>query len=218
MATPEELHATGQELATTAEGLRVTDHPTFTRAGALLLAVKEYRIKVGEILDPIIHSAHETHKRAVEQKRRLEEPAVRAEHALKGALAAYEQEQARLRRVAEALADAERMRLADELRQKTALQTEAGGIMASFAPEPVVAVRPPRVEPPKAEGVSFRTQYRAEVVDFAALVQAVATGKAPLTMLQADQAELNRMARALRQAMDLPGVRVVEERIVAARA
>ena len=136
---------------------------------------------------------------------------------MKGALAGYEQEQTQLRRVAEVAAEAERMRLADEIRQKNALQTEAGGIMASFAPEPVVAVRPARMEPPKAEGISFRTQYRAEVVDFAALVQAVATRKAPLTLLQPDQAALNQMARAMKQAMNLPGVRLIKERVVAAR-
>ena len=217
MATPEELQLTGQELATTAEVLRVTDQPTFRQAGTLLLAVKDYRAKVGEILDPIIKSAHDTHKKAVEQKKRLEEPAIRAEQALKGALATYEQEQARLRREAEIKAEAERMRLVAEIRQKNAFLTEGAGVAASFAPEPVVAVRPPMPEAPKTEGVSFRTQYRAEVVDLKALVQAVAAGNAPLTMLQPDQAALNQMARAMKQGMNLPGVRVIEERIVAAR-
>jgi hypothetical protein len=52
--------------------------------------------------------------------------------------------------------------------------------------------------------------WRAEVIDFAALVRAVADGRAPLAALQVDQAFLDDQAAQAGEALALPGVRAVK--------
>jgi hypothetical protein len=148
--------------------------------------------------------------------------------------AAAQRERERLEAEALAVAQAEQKRLRDEAQEKIlreALEHEAAGDTeaATFLLEepvyvPVVTPAPvftPPVRvaaPPRVDGVSFRDTYRAEVTDLMALVQAVAKGQAPLTLLKADETALNGMARSLKTAMKVPGVRVVTSRTVAARA
>lgn len=85
------------------------------------------------------------------------------------------------------------------------------------APRPVFVPVPPSAPPPAAVGVSFRDNWTAVVTDFPALVNAVAAGMAPITLLLANTTALNSMARALKGALHLPGVRAVNERIAAQR-
>lgn len=230
-----------------ARTLAVTDQSSFSRAAELVRAVKVYLARVAEVFDPVIRAAHLSHKTAVEQKHRLEQPALQAEMILKAAIAAYEQAQTSLRReaeerarrererledVARARAEAERARLEAEAEERlvgAGLEAEARGDMAGAArlltaPPPPILVVPdpvfvpvPVVEVPTAEGVSFRTTYRAEVVDLMALVLAVANRQQPLSLLSANDKALNGMARAQGDAMAVPGVRVVRERVAAVR-
>jgi hypothetical protein len=61
------------------------------------------------------------------------------------------------------------------------------------------------------EGVSTATRYRAEVVDLLALVRYVAANPHMVNLLVANGPALNAQARSLREAMQLPGVKVVKE-------
>jgi hypothetical protein len=69
---------------------------------------------------------------------------------------------------------------------------------------------------PRVEGVSFRENWRAEVVDKAAFVVAVASRPELVNLVDANPAALGHLARAHKSALDLPGVRVWCERIVSA--
>lgn len=82
---------------------------------------------------------------------------------------------------------------------------------------PVFVPAPPAPPPPVASGVSFRDTWTAEVTDLMALVQAVATGAQPITLLAPNLPALNQLARALKGAMNVPGVRAHHERIAAQR-
>jgi hypothetical protein len=53
--------------------------------------------------------------------------------------------------------------------------------------------------------------WRAEVVDLVALVKAVATGAAPLEVLQPNQQFLDELAAREKDALTLPGVRPVQD-------
>ncbi len=85
----------------------------------------------------------------------------------------------------------------------------------TVAPRPVFVPTAPLPAKPTADGVSFRDTWKAEVTDLMALVRAVATGTQPITLLSANTVALNQMARALKGAMSVPGVRAVNERIAA---
>ena len=145
--------------------------------------------------------------------------------------AAAQRERARLEAEERARMAAEQVRLtkeAEDQRITEAAAAEARGdtetakrlIEAPIA-APVVAPRPvfvpvaPAPARPAAAGVSFRDNWTAVVDDLPALVKAVAAGMAAITLLQANQTALNGMARSLKQAMAIPGVRAVNERIAA---
>ncbi len=57
-----------------------------------------------------------------------------------------------------------------------------------------------------------------EVTDMRALAQAIVAGDAPLDLLKPNQIELDRLARSLRGAMAVPGVRAVNDRTTTTRA
>ena len=62
---------------------------------------------------------------------------------------------------------------------------------------------------------AFSTSYcgwKAEVTDLMALVDAVAANKVPLFYLQANEKALNDAARAAKAALNIPGVKPVEDR------
>ncbi|GAA0721566.1 hypothetical protein [Dokdonella soli] len=89
--------------------------------------------------------------------------------------------------------------------------------LAEIAP---VAV--PAVIAPKAAGIGTRENWKAEVVDFAALVTAAAAALANgdttlLGYLQADTKAIGQVARALKAQARIPGVRIYAEESLSVR-
>lgn len=212
----------GITLAAEIKELAVLDQDSFSLAGAYLLAVKEYRKKVAEIMDPVIKAAHQLHKTAMDQKKRLEEPALKAEGVLKGRMATYEAECRRRSLEAEDAARQEQARRSEEAQLQAALQAEANGDGLGAqaileAPPPILFTPPPQVETPRAEGISFRDRYFVEVEDLRALAGAVAAGTVPVEAVLPNLVWLNGMARQLREQCRIPGVRIKRERIAVAR-
>lgn len=148
--------------------------------------------------------------------------------------AAAARERARLEAEERARVAAEQRRLqaeAEEQRLVEAVKAEQAGDkdaaerlvaapveVAPVVPKPVFVPPVVAVQAPRVEGVSFRDEWSAEVVDLSALVKAVAGGTVPLTVIKADQVALNGLARSLREAMSIPGVKAVSRRVVAARS
>lgn len=69
----------------------------------------------------------------------------------------------------------------------------------------------------KAQGISIKDNWVAEVVDFKLLVQAVAQGKAPIVFLMENQVMLNKQAKATKDSITYPGVKFVNKKITAVR-
>jgi hypothetical protein len=244
----DQLANEGEALVGTVQDLVVIDAESFGRAGEMLRTVKAYLRRVAEVFDPIVETAYRAHRTAVEQRKGVEQYALTAERVLKDRMATYEQAEARKRREAEEAARREQERLeaeerarvaaeqrrleeeAEEQRLAEALAAEQAGDTAraqalieapvdvpTVTPRPVF-VAPPPAPAPAVAGVSFRDQWSAEVVSLIDLVRAVAAGRAPITYVKADEVALNQMARALKGAMNVPGVRVTSRRVTAARA
>lgn len=146
-----------------------------------------------------------------------------AEGILKRSMAQYDD---RLRRERAERERAERERLEKERQRKERLAREAedrGDAKRAAeherAAEEVAAAAPVRAAPQaKAEGISTRQVWKAEVVDFDALVQAVADGTTPQRFLSANTTELGKLARALQNDAKVPGVRFYSETSVTARS
>ena len=154
------------------------------------------------------------------QRREAEEQAKRERERLEAAeRARVAAEQARLRKEAEDQRIAEAAAAEQRGDTETAARLiESPIVTPTVAPRPIfvpVALAPPK---PAAPGVAFRDNWSAVVDDLSALVRAVAEGKAAITLLQPDQTALNGLARSLKGALNVPGVRAVNERIAAQRA
>jgi hypothetical protein len=76
----------------------------------------------------------------------------------------------------------------------------------------------PWTETAKLENVSTRDKYRVEIVDLMELVKAVAKGKLPLTMLLPNQKELDNLAQSYKNAMQIPGCKIVCDQVLSARS
>jgi hypothetical protein len=146
---------------------------------------------------------------------------------------AAQRERERLEREERERVAAEERRLqaeAEERQLAAAAEAEARGDMETAeriasAPieTPVVAPRPvfvpvaPVAPKPTASGISFRDNWSAEVINPMALIKAVAAGLQPVTLLLPNMPALNGLARSLREAMNVPGVKANNERIAAQR-
>lgn len=211
-----------------ARTLKVTDDKSYADAAEVLKGIKALRGEVDSTFDPIVKAAFDSHRTAVAQKRKAEAPLTEAEGIIKRSLGDYNTEQERKRqeeaRRLQAIADAEEetrrldqaaaMELEGNQFGDAALVEEAHALIS----QPVVAapVAPLPKATPSVAGISHRTTYSAEVVNFAALVQHIAKYPNLLPLLKVDTTALNAQARSLKDSLSLPGVRVIKTNSVAA--
>ena len=177
--------------------------------------------KVKEFFREPKEAAHRAHRSICDRESSLLKPLAEARLIVGGKLGTFEAEQRR--RAAE-----EQRRLQEEARKREeeralqdAIAAEADGateeaeaILEKPVIAPVIHVAP---QIAKAEGVSARKTYRAEIVDKAALVAYVAAHPEWIGLLEANLPALNGLARSQRTALAIPGVRVVEEQGYAVR-
>lgn len=192
----------------------------YAEAGTALQRIKEVEDKIGEFFDSDIAKANELHKSLTGKKKAMLDPLIRAKGEIKNARIAFSTEQDRLRQVEQDKLD--KAARDEEAKKKAALdkkieKAEAKGDTASVdalqqQKEQVVVLAPqaaPRVE--QVAGIAQSRTWKASVTDFKALVEAVAQGKAPLGLLEVNQAALNSLARATKGMETTPGVKYFEE-------
>ncbi len=145
-----------------------------------------------------------------------------AAEARRKAEAALRAEQERIAREAAAAAaaaeaEAEKLLAAGDVEQAAEVQANAA-IEAASAATLAEVMTAPVVEAPvaKVSGVSMRGVWKAEVTDKAALVAYVAANPAFLNLLDVNTSALNQMAKALKDQMQIAGVRAFEEKSIAA--
>jgi hypothetical protein len=206
-----------------ARGLIVRDNATYTQGAELLRGVKALRQKIANTFDRHIAAAYGVHKGLVKEKADAEAPLTEAESIIKRALIAYTTEQDRLRR------DEER-RLAEEVRRReeeqrlaeakayedAGLNAEAEEVLAQAMETPSPVVILPDATP-KVEGLSYRVAWKAECISLKSLVAAAAHDDRLLGLVEPNTTALGQMARALREHMQVPGVRIWSEQVAAAR-
>jgi hypothetical protein len=235
------LEQEAQSLTVQAEGLKVTDAASFERASEFIKSIATYMKRVGDVLDPIVTSAWTAHKVAVAQRDTLLRPAQGAKRILGERMATWEQEQARLRREAEARAQREREQAEREARERAAIEQrrlqdeaeerrlaeaaelEARGDTAGaerLISEPVTApvvVTPAPVfapQPPVAVAPKVDgVSFRTDW-DF----EIVDANLIPREYLIPDEKKIRGVVKAMRGAARIPGVRPFEKRITSVRS
>lgn len=159
-----------------------------------------------------------TYSRQIEADRRAREEAARraAEEAARAEREAAEKAAAEAHARAQAAIDAgdvhkaaEETATAHAVVADAQIRTESMVLAASQSPASVA---------PIARGIGIRDSWKAQVVDFHALVRAAAENPAYLVYLQANEQALGALARSAKSAATVPGVAFENVGTVTARA
>lgn len=235
--TKDSLQRDAMRWAAEVRSLTIDNAAGRVQASHLLRSIKGVRADIQRWFAPHVEAAMETKRRAesarkqlVDEQDRMEAPLVNAEGVVKRALLAWEQQEEQRRREEEARLQAEAQRLAEEqtLAAAAELETaahatgdaemlaEAEAILAQPIEAPAVVVRS---SVPKAQGISYRDNWTVHPdINVRALAAAVASGTAPATFLVPNMTAIRQWARATQGGQTLPGIRVVNDRQIAAKA
>ena len=200
--------------------LEVVDAASHQFAGEMLLGIKDLERENKEHHRDIKKKQREALNETMIAEKRILIPLQTAEGIIKTKIAQYQrverrkadEERQRLEAIARRQREEEALRAAAEAETEGATEAEVDAILD----EPVVATVVTTPPPPKVEGISTSTIYAAEVTDKGALIKSVAAGQQPDKLLDPNMKALNQMARALKEALNIPGVRVVSETVVRA--
>lgn len=213
----QQLQRTVLSVTQQADRLTIQDQMDYDAAVGLAQVVKDLRAKAEEHHRPLISSAYQTHKLALEALKKIDDPLAGAERVIKGKIITWTNEQERIRAEAERIAREAAERQAAEALEAQVEELEAFGasavevqaVIEQAKHEPVAA---PIIAPTfqSSSSASLRKALKPEVSDFAALVKHIAANPQLLNLLSINQPALNAMVKAQGAGLRLPGVKVVE--------
>lgn len=198
-------------MSNVADGAAVTNEQEYTEAAAKLRDIKALQ-KDADNAQKAITQPMENRKRAViawfreNVGMRLEV----AENSLKRAILAYQQEQQRIAREKQRVADEAARKERERIQRQAAAAAAKGNVereeqlldRAQMVVAPVI-----QTEAPKVQGMSTRDVWKWEITD-PALV--------PREYLVVDEVKIGKVVRALKGDTTIPGVRVWAEQTLAA--
>lgn len=194
-------------------------------AQELIKEVKRKQKSAKETFHPAKEAAKSAYDKIRELEARVLDPYEKAEAILKRKVCTWDdlqeairiEEMVKKQKEAEAIAEREKARLLE----KAVTSDETGDtaaaerylkIAASVTPDAGVLV----AETVKATGTSFRKKWKGEVTDKAALMRwAIDTGR--LELFEVKQAAVNSLAAANENKAVIPGLKMIEEKIMASR-
>jgi hypothetical protein len=193
----------------------VRDAASYRVAGETWKELTGLEKRVKAYWEDDVESARNLHKSLVAKRDAMLVPVGERKNALRLGMKAFEDEQERARRAAQEAAEAEARRIAEEAALARAVELERNGNKAAaeaVMAAPVVAA-PVVVEKtvPAGFGAATRRTWSAEVFDLIALAKAAAEGKVSMEAIEPNTTFLNGMARALKGALAIPGVKAVEK-------
>ncbi len=222
--------------ASEVQSLSISNAEGCVQASYLLRSIKGVRADIQRWFAPHVEAAMETKRRAetarkqlVDEQERMEAPLVNAEGVVKRALLTWERAEEDRRRAEEARLQAEAQRLAEEqtIAAAAELETaahatgdaemlaEAAAILEQPIEAPAVVVRS---TVPKVQGISYRDNWTVHPdINVRALAAAVANGTAPSTFLLPNMTAIRQWAKATQGGQTVPGIKVVNDRQIAAR-
>jgi hypothetical protein len=199
-----------------AKAIAVVSDETYAQAATVLLDVKALQQQIAATFDPHIARAHEAHKALIAEKRTHDEPLMRAETLLKGAMVAYDVERRRrqeeearvLREAAQRAEETRRLEEAAALEREAALsgdedlRAEAEFLLSQ--PPATVVIAPP--VSPRVAGITPTGRWKARVTSLIALIRYVAEHPQFINALSENQAFLDRQATSMQQHLKMGGV------------
>lgn len=199
----------------------ILDQQSYDFAVAARVDGKAWLKDANDWFDSIQKPAYEAYKGILDKRKQVCDPVDKQIAAINRALIDWDAEQERQRLVEQRRLEAEERARIEEERLQTAVELEQNGADAESVSEflsapvvssvPVVAARTYE----KSNAVVYRDNYSGEVTNLLALVKYVAKNPNFIGLLQINQTALNSQAKALKETMSIPGVRAVNNRVVA---
>lgn len=193
------------------DALEVVDQGSYDLANAINKQAYEGRKAFHAWFDPIDEASKKQRQATIAQGKKIDDPfdyVIKVTGSKAAAWMRAEKAKAdEVRRIAEEAARRE----AEEAQIRAAESLQSEGMTAAAEAVLDAPVVTPKVEvamPEKSDGVSYRDVWSAEVVCLSELVKAVATGKAPLNAIMANDTYLGQWARMSKGTESLPGVKV----------
>lgn len=214
----QQLHERALTYPEQANSIIIHNPETLKIANDFLLAVKKMLKEIGDAFGPIIEKAHKAHKEALAQRKKYEEPLLKAERAVKQQIGVYVRKQEEIRREAERKAkEAE----ADRLRKQAEIEAEAQRFENEGYFEEAEEIRAQESETtdaaivpdaPSLNGISVRRILDFEIID---------EEKIPRRFLSVDSKKIREYLREHKEKaldLDIPGIKVFYRDSVASRA
>jgi hypothetical protein len=218
-----------QKMSAKALALAVETPEDYERAGEMLHMVEGVTKVIEDITERFRKPAYEYYKGVMNTKKVLLKPGEDASKHLRGVMSKYVREQEQIRKAEEArlLAEA-RQKAEEEASAAFEAALEAGDELgAELAIEEASAA--PSVDfsqlqevTPEVQGISYRDNWKAAWDGNAEealkkLCAAIAAGDAPAALVSLNVAEANRIAKALKGDMRIPGIKAVNEQVIVRR-
>jgi hypothetical protein len=183
---------------------------------------KAYIFQVEAFFKPLKQAADAAKKALLDSERTKLQPALDYEARVKRALVMWDTEQERIRQEQQRVIreEARRQEEAQRLEQAAALERDGYAEEAAAVVEDAIAAPAPDVQveklTPKVEGISYRETWNAMVTDPMQLIKFVAAHPQFEHLLTPNIPALNGLARSLKGAMQIDGVRAVSTKSLAA--
>jgi colicin import membrane protein len=202
-------------------GFKISTPVEYENSATVLKKIKAGQKRLEELRTAITGPLNAALKAVNDLFRAPADKLAAAERSIKAEINRYAEEQERIRREEQRKADEAARKEQEKLQAQAQRAAEKGKVeKAAELEQRAATVVAPVIhrEPPKVTGISAREVWKAEVTDLAALVKAIAEGKAPLALVQANTTVVGQQARSLKQDFQVPGVKVWAERQIAAGA
>lgn len=193
------------------QALVIQNQATYEQAIEFVKTVKAMQNEVKDAFDPLIEKAHQTHKEAISKRDKYLKPLLALEQLINLRRTTWiteqervqKEEQLRLEREAEkkrqdALAKANAARASGNEAKAEKYESKASEIITPIAPPKVVPVT----------GASYRDDWYAVVVDEKLV---------PREYLIVDEQKLNKIAKAVKGTLQIPGVQFQSRKIPVTR-
>lgn len=212
-----------EPILATASSIKITNKNELQFASEFLRNIKTAQKKIKEYWNPLKKKAYEAWKQITAKENEMLKPLENAERNIKQKIAKFEfeerqrieEEKRKLQAKLEAQARKERERLlkkADKLKTpelKEKLLEEAEQIEA-----PEIHIEADL----KVEGISYKTIWKAKVIDKKTFVEAALKDENLLSFVLIDEKKLNKIAQATKGQLNYPGIKFYSEKIVSAKS
>lgn len=201
--------------------VKITDQPSYNEAVDMLTTATGWLRNTREFFKSMKDPAYAAWKKICSNENLVCDPTEAGIKQIKGEIVRWDAEQERIRQVEQRRLEEVARKAEEETRLAEAYHMEEQGapaeVVGAMLEEPIQVHTPVVAERTyeKSSAVTYRDNWGGTCDDLFKLVQFVAKNKQHLNLLQANGPAINQLAKALKESMAIPGIRAVNNKVVA---